>query len=193
LIYGDYCFHAFISFRFSPGCLHLDAPIIVNSCRYICGGISRFGCRSHHSASEYRYTIIFWCKKLCNLTVSYIRKISICCPPLRLKFLKKRNVQTPVRICVALLSALGTACNGSAKKEKVIDHPKLIKTIGSPKYGNVRDDQNVEIAHVLIFLLIILDPVTPRIAAEENDLQWLVAVRGNVNISKQEQLPFLHP
>lgn len=37
-----------------------------------------------------------------------------------------------------LLAVFGTACNGPAKKEKVIDHPKLIKTIGSPKYGNVQ-------------------------------------------------------
>ncbi|WP_460939585.1 ligand-binding sensor domain-containing protein [Spirosoma humi] len=37
-----------------------------------------------------------------------------------------------------LLFVMGTACNGPAKKEKGIDHPKLIKTIGSPKYGNVQ-------------------------------------------------------
>lgn len=48
-----------------------------------------------------------------------------------------------------LLFIIGTACNGSTKKdlpkEKVsnsnilsVAHPKLVKTIGSPKYGNVQ-------------------------------------------------------
>lgn len=37
-----------------------------------------------------------------------------------------------------LLSVLGTACNRPGKKEKVNDPPKLIKTVGSPKYGNVQ-------------------------------------------------------
>ena len=37
-----------------------------------------------------------------------------------------------------LLAVFGTACNSPGKKEKVIDHPKLIRTIGSPKYGNVQ-------------------------------------------------------
>ena len=37
-----------------------------------------------------------------------------------------------------LLSVFSTACSGPGKKEKAIDHPKLIKTIGSPKYGNVQ-------------------------------------------------------
>jgi ligand-binding sensor domain-containing protein len=33
---------------------------------------------------------------------------------------------------------VGTACNGQVKKDLPKDHPKLIKTIGSPKYGNVQ-------------------------------------------------------
>ena len=32
----------------------------------------------------------------------------------------------------------GTACNGQDKKGLPKEHPKLIKTIGSPKYGNVQ-------------------------------------------------------
>jgi hypothetical protein len=35
----------------------------------------------------------------------------------------------------------GTACNGPDKKglpKEKVEHPKLIKTIGSPKYGNVQ-------------------------------------------------------
>jgi ligand-binding sensor domain-containing protein len=33
---------------------------------------------------------------------------------------------------------LSIACNGPVKKELTKDHPKLIKTIGDPKYGNVQ-------------------------------------------------------
>ncbi|MCW5912703.1 MAG: hypothetical protein KIT62_16660 [Cyclobacteriaceae bacterium] len=32
----------------------------------------------------------------------------------------------------------GTACNGPAKQDLPKDHPKLIKNIGSPRYGNVQ-------------------------------------------------------
>lgn len=32
----------------------------------------------------------------------------------------------------------GTACNGPVKKDLPKDHPKLIKTIGNPRYGNVQ-------------------------------------------------------
>src|SRR5689334_6049132 len=35
----------------------------------------------------------------------------------------------------------GTACNGQVKKDspkEKVEHPKLIKTIGNPRYGNVQ-------------------------------------------------------
>lgn len=39
-----------------------------------------------------------------------------------------------------IILLLGTACNGPTKKDlpKEKEHPKLIKTIGNPRYGNVQ-------------------------------------------------------
>ncbi len=62
--------------------------------------------------------------------------------------MKKYCLQTQVFTCLILL-IFGTACNGPGKKdlpkEKVSEsniaaasHPKLIKTIGNPRYGNVQ-------------------------------------------------------
>jgi ligand-binding sensor domain-containing protein len=43
-----------------------------------------------------------------------------------------------IKYTYGLLFILSTACNGPVKKDLQKDHPKLIKTIGSPRYGNVQ-------------------------------------------------------
>jgi ligand-binding sensor domain-containing protein len=51
------------------------------------------------------------------------------------KYVSQRQVFTLLAIFL-----FGTACNGQVKKElpKEREHPKLIKTIGNPRYGNVQ-------------------------------------------------------
>ncbi|MBL7738922.1 MAG: hypothetical protein JNK14_06855 [Chitinophagaceae bacterium] len=49
------------------------------------------------------------------------------------KYFSQRQVFTFLTILF-----FGTACNGPVKKDLPKDHPKLIKTIGSPRYGNVQ-------------------------------------------------------
>ena len=53
--------------------------------------------------------------------------------------MKKYFSQTQVFTFLTLL-LLSTACNGPIKKDlpKEKEHPKLIKTIGDPRYGNVQ-------------------------------------------------------
>ncbi len=54
-----------------------------------------------------------------------------------------KRILSPIQVFTFLMLLLfGTACNGPVKedapKEKIaVDHPKLIKTIGDPRYGNV--------------------------------------------------------
>ena len=53
--------------------------------------------------------------------------------------MKKYFSQTQVFTCLTIL-LFGAACNGQVKKDlpKETEHPKLIKTIGDPRYGNVQ-------------------------------------------------------
>jgi ligand-binding sensor domain-containing protein len=53
--------------------------------------------------------------------------------------MKKKFSQIQVLTFLAIL-LFGTACNGQVKKDlpKEKEHPKLIKTIGDPRYGNVQ-------------------------------------------------------
>jgi len=53
--------------------------------------------------------------------------------------MKKYFSQTQVFTFLTII-IFGTACNGPVKKDlqKEKEHPKLIKTIGDPRYGNVQ-------------------------------------------------------
>lgn len=59
--------------------------------------------------------------------------------------IKRERIKLPHACALLLLAVFGSACNGPAGKEKVSDssslsvaHPRLVKSIGSPNYGNVQ-------------------------------------------------------